>query len=134
MSEIESHYDTAVARSRHRQRHGLKRIRRALALAMGLSFLILGVAWADEPTFNLTIQAHRFVPEELIVPAGQRIKLVIHNTDATPEEFESHALNREKVIAAGATVILYFNPMQPGTYEFVGEFHEDTAKGRIIAK
>ncbi len=107
---------------------------RTLALAAVLSLLVLGVAWAEDATFNLTLKEHRFEPAELVVPAGQRITLVIINADATPEEFESHSLNREKVIAGGATVTLYLNPLQPGTYEFVGEFHEDTAKGRIVAK
>ena len=112
----------------------MTRLFRRLALAAVLSFLVLGMAWAQEASFKLTIKDHRFQPTELNVPAGQKIKLVITNADATPEEFESHALNREKVIAGGATVTLYLNPLQPGTYEFVGEFHEDTAKGRIVAK
>ena len=107
---------------------------RALALAASLSFLVLGVAWAEDATFTLTIRSHRFEPAELVVPAGQRIKLILVNADATPEEFESHSLKREKVIPGGATVVLYLNPLAPGTYEFVGEFHEDTAKGRLIAK
>jgi len=25
-------------------------------------------------------------------------------------------------------------PRKPGTYEFVGEYHEETAKGRLIAE
>jgi hypothetical protein len=25
-------------------------------------------------------------------------------------------------------------PFKPGTYEFVGEYHEETAKGRLIAE
>ena len=112
----------------------MNRIIPALALAAVLSLLIGGMAWAQEATFNLTIRSHRFEPAELVVPAGQPIKLVIFNADATPEEFESHSLNREKVIAGGATVTLLLSPLKPGTYEFVGEFHEDTAKGRIVAK
>jgi len=38
------------------------------------------------------------LPTVLKVPANQRIKLTVQNLDPTPEEFESHALNREKVI------------------------------------
>ena len=56
------------------------------------------------------------------------------NEDATPEEFESHDLNREKVIAGKSKGIVVIGPLKPGTYSFVGEFHEDTAKGRIVVK
>lgn len=92
------------------------------------------VAMADEPTFELTIREHRFQPERLDVPANSRIKLVIENADPTPEEFESDALNREKIIPANSKAIIYIGPLEPGTYPFIGEFHEDTAKGSIVAK
>jgi hypothetical protein len=29
---------------------------------------------------------------------------------------------------------LVFAPLKPGTYPYFGEFHPDTAKGRIIAR
>jgi plastocyanin len=106
-----------------------------LACALLAAGLVWGAnAWADPVVVELTIKEHRFEPAELVVPAGQMIKLVIHNLDPTPEEFESHALNREKVIAGGATVAVFLSALQPGSYEFVGEFHEATAKGKIVAK
>ena len=71
-----------------------------------LSLLCLS-AWAADPEFALVIRDHRFEPAEIRVPAGQKIKLVVHNQDATPEEFESHELNREKVIAPGAKATLF---------------------------
>ncbi|HSD73202.1 MAG TPA: cupredoxin domain-containing protein, partial [Steroidobacteraceae bacterium] len=58
---------------------------------------VVGFA-ADPVEFKLVIKDHRFVPAELKVPAGQKIKLVVDNQDATPEEFESYTLNREKVV------------------------------------
>ena len=48
----------------------------------------------------------------------------MHNEDSTPEEFESHQLNREKVIAAGSAASIFIGPLKPGKYAFVGEFHE----------
>ena len=90
-------------------------------------------AWATE-TFTLVIKDHVFTPAELQVPAGQKIKLVIENQDASAEEFESHSLNREKVIPGNSKGVVFLAPLDPGTYKFVGEFHEDTAKGKIIAK
>lgn len=89
---------------------------------------------AETPEFTIVIKNHRFEPAEVTVPAGQRVKLIIDNQDATAEEFESHELKREKVIAGRTKAIVWVGPLKPGTYPFVGEYHEDTAKGRLIAK
>ena len=59
---------------------------------------------------------------------------MIDNQDATPEEFESHALNREKVIAPKSKGSVFIGPLKPGKYPFVGEFNEKTAQGVIIAE
>lgn len=92
-------------------------------------------AWAAGPQeFTLTLREHRFEPAELRVPAGQKIKLVVHNQDSTPEEFESHELNREKVIAPGAKANIFVGPLKPGRYPFYGEFNEKTARGVLIAE
>ena len=73
-------------------------------------------------------------PAEITVPAGKKIKLVVENRDATPEEFESHALNREKVIAGKSKGIVRIGPLKPGRYPFIGEYNEPTAKGVVIAE
>ena len=91
-------------------------------------------ALAADDTFTLTIKAHRFDPSRLDVPAGKKLKLVVRNLDATPEEFESHDLKREKVIAGKGQATITIGPLQPGTYKFVGEYHESTAQGQIVAK
>ncbi len=91
-------------------------------------------AVAALPVFEISIKDHRFEPEELVVPAGQKFKLLVHNLDPTPEEFESHDFNREKVIGGGKTGIIFIGPLKPGTYEYFGEFNMDTALGRIIAE
>ena len=92
------------------------------------------LAYADSEVFTLTIREHRFQPEELTVPAGKKIKLVVGNQDATPEEFESHELNREKVIAGKSKATIFIGPLTPGRYPFEGEFNAKTAQGAIIAK
>jgi len=84
--------------------------------------------------YLLTIKDHRFEPTTLTVPAGKKVKLTVKNLDATPEEFESHELNREKIVPGGGTVSIFIGPLKAGEYPFFGEFHEDTAKGVIIAK
>lgn len=113
--------------------------RRALSHCLFLAFafaagLTQPVRAADEPEFRLVIQDHRFEPAELVVPAGKKVKLVVENRDATPEEFESHALNREKVIAGKSSASIFIGPLKPGRYTFVGEYHEATAKGVIVAQ
>ena len=87
-----------------------------------------------EGEYSLVIQEHRFQPAELKIPAGKKIKLVIENRDATPEEFESHALNREKVIPGKSSASIFIGPLKPGRYPFVGEFNEKTAQGVIIVQ
>ena len=89
---------------------------------------------AAEPELLLVIKNHRFEPTEVKVPAGQRVKLVVHNQDKTPEEFESHALNREKIVPPGAKASIFIGPLKPGRYSFVGEYNEATAKGVVIAE
>lgn len=82
----------------------------------------------------MTIKDHKFSPAELRVPAGQKVKLVIDNQDATPEEFESTELNREKIIAPKSKASLWIGPLKPGKYPFMGEFNQATAQGVIIAE
>ena len=89
---------------------------------------------ADDLVYRLTIRAHRFEPAEFRVPAGKKIKLIIDNQDESAEEFESHELNREKVIPPKTTGTVYIGPLSPGRYPFIGEFHQKTANGVIIAE
>jgi len=104
-----------------------------IAAGAGLA-LTTTVAAADPPEFNLTIRNHRFEPAELTVPAGQKVKLKVVNADATPEEFESYELNREKVIPGNTTATIYVGPLDPGTYPFFGEFNARTAQGKLVVK
>lgn len=106
----------------------------ASAFLLGLFALAAPAAHAETPTFTLTIKDHKFEPATLEVPAGEKVKLSIVNNDPTAEEFESHKLNREKVIPGNSTGTVFIGPLEPGSYPFVGEFNEDTAKGTIIAK
>jgi plastocyanin len=82
----------------------------------------------------LTITQHRFQPEDIHVKAGAPFILVVTNQDPTPEEFESHELRLEKVIPAGKTVRLKMPALKPGTYRFFGEFHAQTAQGRLVVE
>ena len=107
--------------------------RSAFTLLLGLA-MIAGKAFAAEPEVLLVIKNHRFEPAEIKFPAGQRVRLIVHNQDATPEEFESHDLNREKLVPAGSKVTIYLGPLKPGRYLFRGEYHEATAQGSVIVE
>ncbi len=83
---------------------------------------------------SVTIRNHRFEPSEIHVPAGKRISLTVVNADPLSEEFDSAALKVEKVIAGNAQGVLHISPLAPGQYDFIGEYHADTAKGHVIAE
>ena len=84
--------------------------------------------------YTLIIKDHRFQPSELSIPSGKKVKLLIVNQDTTTEEFESYALNREKVINVNSSAVIFIGPLKPGRYEFSGEFHKATAQGIIVVK
>jgi hypothetical protein len=88
----------------------------------------------DVPTFRLIAKDGRFAPDTIEVPAEKRFRLEITNQNAGPEEFESQELRKELVLAPGVTRTLVFAPLKAGVYPFFGEFHPDTARGRIVAK
>jgi hypothetical protein len=103
-----------------------------LAVFAFLSTTIL----AAENEFTLTITNHAFVPKELTIPAGKKIKLLVVNQDATPAEFESKPLGREKIVPGKSTAIINLGPLKPGRYAFVEEYHETevAAQGTLIVK
>jgi hypothetical protein len=99
-----------------------------------ISLLLPLTAFAEDDVYSLVIRDHRFQPAEISVPAGKKVKLLIDNQDATPEEFDSHSLNREKLIAGKSKATVYVGPLSPGRYPFEGEFNAKTAQGVIIAQ
>jgi hypothetical protein len=87
---------------------------------------------ADDLT--LTLKDHQFTPTEIKVPANQRVMITLINNDPTAEEFDSTALKVEKVVAGNSKGIVRIGPLAPGRYPFIGEYHEATAKGVVIAE
>jgi hypothetical protein len=108
---------------------------RTFAFILGLAALTsLAPAPVRADELTLTIKDHLFTPGELKVPANQRIVITVINDDPTPEEFESKTLKVEKVIPGKSTGVVRIGPLKPGRYPFVGEYHETTAKGAVIAE
>lgn len=89
---------------------------------------------ADVPVVEIRIKDHKFIPAEVEVPSGKKIKLVIKNEDPTPEEFESYDLNREKVVTGNGKIFVFVGPLKPGEYSFFGEFNQDTAQGKLLVR
>ena len=103
---------------------------------LSLLCLIALQAFAATDEFTLTLKNHTFEPKEIKVPAGKKVKILVVNTDATPAEFESKSLNREKVIPAKSTGVVNVGPLKPGRYGFVEEYHENEAgaQGTIVVE
>ena len=82
----------------------------------------------------LVLHNHRIEPSRIEVPAHQKFRLLVKNTDDAAEEFESTDLNREKLISPGQTITVFLGPLDPGEYKIFGDFHQDTAHGVMVAK
>lgn len=104
------------------------------------SFPLSAALWIGLTTFacaadvlTLSIKDHRFTPNQLTVPAGERFRLEVENRDSTPAEFESSDLRIEKIIVPGGKITVMAGPLKPGTYKFFDEYHPETANGTITA-
>lgn len=109
-------------------------IRTRLVLAAVLAVVGAPLAQAEDPTYHLSLKDHHFVPDSLDIPADTKVVLLVKNEDPAPEEFDSHDLRREKVIPAGKEMPIQVGPLKPGSYKFIGEYHEDVAKGVLVVK
>jgi plastocyanin len=99
------------------------------AQATSVSHVVL----AQEQNYTITIKNNRFEPATLHVKAGVKFKLTVTNTEAKAAEFEISELNREKIVAAGSSSVLYIGPLEPGTYQFFDDFNQSN-RGQIIAR
>lgn len=109
-------------------------MRGVIGFASLLAFLAVAApAFADDPSFSIALKNQQFVPSDLTIPAGVKVKLVVRNDNPTASEFESTQLHREKVVAAGREVSVFVGPLDPGTYEFFDDFHPQT-RGHLIVK
>lgn len=105
-------------------------------ISLSLLSLATSASMAAAPEFTLTIENHVFAPKEVKIPSGQKVKLLVVNKDATPAEFESKPLAREKVIPGKSTATINLGPLKPGRYPFVEEYHETEAgaQGTIVVE
>ncbi|WP_219060007.1 cupredoxin domain-containing protein [Pseudomonas sp. UMAB-08] len=91
-------------------------------------------AYAELPSYELSLNDGHFTPALLEVPAGQRFKIVLKNIGNGPAEFESTPLRVEKVLSPGVTTFVVIHPLRPGHYPFFDEFNPQLPEGGILAK
>ena len=96
-----------------------------LALCLLLGFAATGAASAADP-ITLEIKGQAFVPQEISVPAGVKVLLLVKNDDDLPAEFESTDLSREIVVPAHGQLKVYIGPLDPGRYRFFNDFHQES--------
>jgi plastocyanin len=110
-----------------------KRAPAALAALLACALLAGTLARASDAELVLTIKDHQFAPAELVVPAGQKFKLVVRNADAVVAEFESVDFHREKLVQGGHEIAVYIGPLDAGRYEFFDDLHPET-RGHLVAR
>jgi len=93
-------------------------------LAAGVLLALAGSVRAEELTIALRVQAEGFQPASIAAPAGARIRLEVSNETATPIEFESFELNRERVVPPGQKAMVYLSGLSAGSYEFFDDFNQ----------
>jgi len=112
----------------------IARIVRSSLLALTLLGAAVQAQASDLPTFKLEMQDGKLIPPRIEVPAGQRIKIEVHNIGKSAAEFESVELRKEKVLAPGAQSFVVIAPLRPGEYKFFDDFHLNMPQGVIVAK
>jgi plastocyanin len=107
---------------------------RRVARLVGLLILTFASSTlADDPSFSILIKNNQFIPSEVQIPAGVKVKLVVRNENATASEFESIQFHREKVVVPGQEITVFVGPLDPGSYEFYDDFHPET-RGHLVVK
>ena len=105
-------------------------------IARFAALVVLAVAapaLADDPTFSILMKNNQFVPSEVQIPAGVKVKLMVRNENSTASEFESIQFHREKVVPPGQEISVFVGPLDPGSYEFYDDFHPET-RGHLVVK
>ena len=106
------------------------------AFAVGLllvSLLFPRVAHAADADFTLTVKDRHFLPAEITIPSGTKIKLTVKNQDEVPVEFESTDLSREVIVPGKSEMTIYIGPLDQGSYQFFNDFDREM-RGTIVAK
>jgi plastocyanin len=105
----------------------------AAACAVSLMLGAAVSARAADTDIVIAIKDGKFVPSEVPVPSGTKLKLIVRNQDSSMSEFESTEFHREKTVAPGQEISVFVGPLDPGSYEFFDDFHPKN-RGHLVAK
>ena len=85
----------------------------------------------------MTAESNRQIMERFtseFLPTGNVGLAWYDNRDSTPAEFESKTLKFEKVVAGSADATVNVRALDAGKYLFYDDYHEDEAKGFVVAE
>ena len=108
-------------------------IHRTARLAGLLVLAVATAALADDPSYSIALKNNRFIPSEVQIPAGVKVRLILRNDNPTVSEFESTQFHREKVVTPGQEIVVFVGPLDPGSYEFFDDFNPET-RGHLVVK
>ena len=109
---------------------------KVLTLFVAVTASLVGVRMvlATDGVIEIKMTEGRFEPLEVVVPASAAFQVHVTNADKAAIEFESFELHRERVVQPGETITVYIPALQPGSYPFFDDLHDDTPHGTIVAK
>ena len=98
-------------------------IRRIFRVVWCLQLFVFAAASfaGTEPEYIIKILHHQFVPAELHIAKGIKVRIVLDNEDDAAEEFDSHSLNREKHVPPKSQATIFIGPLAPGRYVYQSE-------------
>ncbi len=109
---------------------------RPMLFTLALAIIPGTAALADTPpaqVVTIVLKDHRYTPDVITVPAGQKIRIDITNRDATADDFDSDELHVDRELKPHEHAAFAIGPLKPGHYAFKGELYAATAHGEVIA-
>ncbi len=114
--------------------HGASKHAASFLAAFATICLMTAARAEDSTAYEIILKNQAFVPAEIKVPAGTPFSLKVKNENDRPAEFESAGMKIEKIVAGHQEIVARVKALPRGTYEFVDEYQEDVARGRIIVQ
>ena len=109
--------------------------RQFLTMLAAAAIAVACVGWVHaQDEQEIRFENHKFTPQSLTVPSGQKLTIKVVNASKETIEFESFKLNREKVVTPGETITVHLPELSAGAYDFYDDFHQDVPEGSIVAK
>ena len=102
-------------------------VMRAFAAAVVLAAFAVASVPALAQEFNLVIRNHKFEPAEIAFRRQACVDLR-EQRGCHPRGIRQHRAQGREGHPGKSKGLVRIGPLDPGRYEFIGEFHADTAK------